>query len=166
MNAYQRMCTQLKTTGLYRLDNTTIVEAEMKAYADVMSQLQEQLQEILKNGFFDIVNGTMTEKFDILFGLPVHSDPNVPESEGERKDKIKLMKRRLAVRNTDFYLQAMKDQLELGGIKANLTESPENREVQVTILEDQNYFLQNSEKQAFIQSILPCHVKAVVTFLE
>lgn len=166
MTTFQRMCAQLKPTGLYRLDGTTLVEAELAAYAGVLDALLAELDELLEEGFLDVTDGAFFSGFEILFGLPVTMDDREEDPQAVRQEKMQLMKRRLAVRNTDFYPQAIREQLEQGGITAQLTEQPQSRQVAVTITADKGYYAKPQDKERFIRRVMPCHVKPVIDFLE
>ena len=166
MNTFQRMCAQLKPTGLYRLDGSTLVEAELQAYAAVLDELLGELEQLLEEGFLDVTEGAYFAGYEILFGLPVTLNNREENPQAVRLEKLQLMKLRLGIRNTDFYPQAIREQLKLGGMTAELTEQPQSRQVAVKLTADKNYYATKQEKERFIRRVMPCHVQPVITFLE
>lgn len=166
MDSYTRMIAQLKATRLYRLDDSTLIEAEMKAYAKILRMLFEQAEAILKDCFLDEVESPRGEYFEELFGLPKTIFPLTEEKRLEREYKIRLMKQRMAVTNQDFNAEAIKKAIETGGMKVTFSENPSTKTVTVTVMEDTNMLATEQEKKDFIRMLIPFHSSITYNMLE
>lgn len=162
MQSLQRMRDHLKTTGLYQLDTNSLVAAEMAAYASVLDALFEQLDQLLKECFFDEVESPRGEIFEELFGLPATKFPLDEQKRDERRRKIAMMKQRLAVKNNDFSAQGIKKLIETGGMTVSFQEDFAQKTITVTVLEDRDYCELIEDKRGFIIRSLPCHSTAVI----
>lgn len=165
MTYQEKVKRHLKSTGLYRLNGTSLVEAEMYAYAGVLEMISKEIQAMLKDCFIDELESPKGELFEDLFGLPATKFPLTEEKREERLHKIELMKQRLNTRNSDFSAAEIKKQLAAGGLDVTLAEDFANKVITVNVVNDRKYIDTIAEKQKFIKQVLPCHSTVTINFI-
>lgn len=142
----------LKSTGLYRLDGTTAVEVELERYAFYFDQLESMITQLSKDAFVETMGATGFDAWQRLLALP-------QDISWDSLQEIASC--RLAISNRDFTPDGVKRCMAAGGFSVELTENFTDDTVTVRILDDQEAFGSQAEKEAFLQSCLPCHVKGV-----
>jgi len=164
MNAYEKMAVQLKSTKLYRMDGTGLVDAEMKAYGKALDFMWAKAKRILTNCFFDQEDNTQRTIYESLFGLPKTGELDSEEKRELARRKSAMMKQRLSIRNTDFNKAGIQKAIASGGMTVMLTENFGQKSIAVTVVKDENMILRQEDKEAFIRGFLPCHSTAEIVF--
>lgn len=158
MNSYDRIIRILNSLSIYNLDDGSLIQAEIKSYCYVLDKVFKELEYILYGMFLDSVDSKYFSKFEKLFSMPVTKGIG-EEHDKIAREKVKMMKKRLDIKNDDFNLEGIKKALSSGGMEVEITENFSNKTVDIKILEDKNIYVEREEKEAFIKSFLPVHCK-------
>ncbi len=152
MGAYERMRQALSPLGLYRLDGTSMVETKLRLIGSYMDILETHIGKLPNNYFVENMDTTGLKAYRTLYCLP----------SGLSKARVaELVKKRMAITNRDFTKEGVLRCIESGGLTVELTERPASGEVEIKIKTDLKTFGTQKEKEDFIRSCLPCHVKPV-----
>ncbi len=152
MGAYERMRQALSPLGLYRLDGTSMVETKLRLIGSYMDILETHIGKLPNNYFVENMDTNGLKAYRTLYCLP---------SSLSKARVAELVKKRMAITNQDFTKEGILRCIESGGLTVELTERPDSGEVEIKIKADLKTFGTQKEKEDFIRSCLPCHVKPV-----
>ena len=157
MTTEQRIATLLKATGVYRMDGSTLIDAEMEGYAFILERILEDVQTLQDGIFFDNPNSRYCEYYEQLFGLPVSRVYIEGPDLESRKANIVAMKRRLAINGRSFDDKGLKEALKSFGL--TVTFQPDGGELAITILEDLHYLETEEERDNLFEELLAVGVQ-------
>ena len=147
--ARQRMLTQLKSTGLYRLDGSTVVEKELRIYSDFLGELEYEIRKLADNCFLDTLDRDGILALRRLYALPAGM------SAADLKEIAQL---RAGITNRDFTREGVLRCMAAGGFQAEIMENFTQGTVTVTIRSDKGAFGTREEAEAFLRGCLPFHL--------
>lgn len=163
MTSFERIATLLKSTGVYPMDGTTLIDAEMESYATVMQSLFDEVAAIESAIYFDNVESAYFESYERLFGFPITPTLISGVDLTVRAEKVEAMKWRLAINGDCFDAEGMADALKSFGITASFTETSSG--VTVAVTENKDYLATDDEIVKTIGNLFPCGVTVTVTGL-
>lgn len=150
--AYERMRSELKKLGIYRLDGKSIVDVELLNYAHYIDQLNLYAESIFEESFIINLGSKNYVKYLKLYSLP--------EAMPLEQLKSTVLKR-MAITNSDFTKAGILKCIEAGGFNATIAEGFETGTVKITINQDLGFYASKAEKENYIKQCLPCHVKPI-----
>ena len=116
---------KLQSTGLYRLDGSTLVDAELQAYAAAMQALADEIWKLEQEGFVQTAGGDGLELWERACG-------NVRDTLSTA-DRREMLCSRLRVTPNDYTAGKLQDALLAAGILAHVAEI-ENHTVYINVL--------------------------------
>lgn len=154
MGSYERMCRQLKSTGLYRLDGTTTVEKELYCYGRYFDIIESALDKVIKNRFPETALSNFLEKYQVLYGFKV----DLP------LDKLReAVSLRQKITDNDFTEEGVLKCLKAGGITASLQKTAGTNNLTVNVISDDGIFGTAIESDRYIMSCMPCSLKVSIS---
>lgn len=156
MTTLERIAVQLKATGLYKMNGTSLVEAEILAYANALDDVAVIINDAMNNCFLDEMTSTAYDYFERLFCLPYSYRISTEPGRSERIKKIAMMKKRLSIRNNDFNKVGLKKAMSSGGLEVDFSENFATATTTVTVKTDAGYFATPAERVDFIKKMMPC----------
>ena len=143
---------KLQSTGLYRLDGSTLVDAELQAYAAAMQALADEIWKLEQEGFVQTAGGDGLELWERACG-------NVRDTLSTA-DRREMLCSRLRVTPNDYTAGKLQDALLAAGILAHVAEI-ENHTVYINVLGTAEIQSEMSpeEIQALAAEFLPAHLE-------
>lgn len=156
---------QLQGLGLYRMEEDSLAAAELAAYGEALDAFWEQAEGLKKSCFLDEVENPDGFYFERLFHMEETPYPFPNEEAREsRKEKIRCMKLRMAVGNTDFHKQAILSQIESYGMTASIVDNLVRKTVTVTVTADSQIMSDYEEKAQRIRELIPVQASVTVNY--
>ncbi len=152
MNNLDRLIKILNDTKLYKLDENSIITAELSSYAIIIDDIYGQLEEILSYIFFtDNMESYAEYMYDHLFQI---GNPDISS-----KERAKIYSKRLAISKSYYTIEDIKNAIESGGIKVSFIESPDTKELTIKIENDIGIFNTREGREKFINQYIPKYCK-------
>lgn len=150
---------RLRETGLYKLDGTTKVDAELKAYTAGFQAVMNAYEKLA---------GELAVQTAETFGLTLREGLI-----GLSLSHLPLAQRRaqllqnLAVSGNDYTVEAIEKALDAAGITARITERPEDNAITVTVTDISRT---GAEERSVVETLaalyLPAHLHITYDFSE
>ncbi len=153
MTSLDRMLSLLGQTHLYNLSENSAIRIEFKQYAYFFDNIWVEIDALLDNCFVETISPAGYDSYMKLYSLPESIDWDLMKE---------IVNKRLAITNRDFTIEGVKRCLASGGLNVTLTEDFAKNKVTIKILSDAKIFGGVEEKNAFIESCIPCHVEVVI----
>ena len=147
MGAYETMKGFLKTTGLYTLSGSTIIDFELQAYAAGLDALTNEFTELQNESFVNTSSGYGLENREKALGLP-HT--------GELADRRNAVLKLGAVTENSFTKDSLKGLFEVLGLSADITEDTPNGTITVKFLKIPSCGISKAVK--IINKFAPAHL--------
>lgn len=147
----------LRKTGIYKLDGTTLVDAELAAYGAGFQFILDDYQILAKE-----IAVQTAESFGLTMreALIEQSFSHLPLE--KRREQLL---QNLAVGNDDYTVSAMEQQLDSLGITAHITERTADNAITVTVTDISRLAVQSrSVVQALAKIYLPAHLYVTYDF--
>lgn len=122
MGAYETMKSFIKTTGLYTLSGSTLIDFELQAYAAGLDALTDEFSELQRESFVNTSSGYGLENRENTFGLS-HT--------GELADRREKILKLGAVTNNSCTKEGLKSLLETMGLSVDISEDTANGSITV-----------------------------------
>ncbi|MGI5958725.1 MAG: hypothetical protein ACOX60_04840 [Massiliimalia sp.] len=165
MSVARNFTKQLQAMGIYHLTQDSLVMAEMEAYGKALDQFWEEAEQMKVGCFLDEVENPYGYYFERLFHMEETPYPFVDDSfRQQRIEKIRCMKLRMSVTNTDFNKQAILKQIESYGMTATLVDNITRKTVTVTVTGDTHIMSDYEEKTRRITELIPSHAAVTVKY--
>lgn len=155
MTTYERMAILLKSTGVYRMDGTTLIDAEMKAYGRQLDLLLGEADKLASSIYFDDPKNPRASEFERLFGLPVTPGSLEGVDLEVRRKKIAAMQKRLSIGNRSFGRTGMAAAIESFGLTVSCSEKA-NNSLTITVIENKEYLATPAEVEETLRNLVPC----------
>lgn len=152
MGAYERMRQVLSPMGIYRLDKVSMIETKLRLIGAYLDIVENKIGKLSDSYFVDTSGIDGLKAYRAMYCMPTSL---------AKARVIEMVQKRMSITNRDFTKQGVLRCIESGGFQAQLTERPASGEVEIKIIADYKAFGTQAEKEAFIRSCLPCHVKPV-----
>ena len=157
MNSYESLYEKTALTGVYDLNKSSAVCAELEAYAAVLDTVCAELEEMYRENFTATSQTYgLSRREEIVLGIVSYNF--LPE----RRRSI-LAKKYLLTEN-DFTLGALEELLSSYGVQFGITENPQQ---QLIIVDAELDGMSETMKNAFAKSILdflPAHLEGEVVY--
>ncbi len=164
MSSFQSIFALLKACKIYSLHDNSLVLAEMRAYALALDALYDKAQTLLDDGYYDSLLGAYSHKFEALYGFRVTNLASATAQE-EASAIIALIKKRLAITNSDFTVEGIAKCIDSLGIGFTYTENPLSKYIEIQLIGDMHKHHHSSlDLQAMVRALLPYHSDNVILF--
>ncbi len=148
---------RLRETGLYRLDGTTVVDAELKAYAAGFQVVMNDYETLAKELAVNTAESFGLAMREGMLGIPLSHLPL-----GQRRAQLL---QNLSVCSNDYTVDAIEKALDGVGITARITERPDDKAITVTVTDAART---GTESQSAVQALaalyLPAHLHVFYDF--
>lgn len=148
---------RLRETGLYRLDGTTVADAELKAYAAGFQFVMNAYETLAKELAVKTAESFGLTMREGLLGL---SFSHLPLA--QRRAQLLT---NLSVSGGDYTVAALERALDGVGITARITERPDDKAITVTVTDTaRTGAASQSAVQALAELYLPAHLHITYDF--
>lgn len=150
MHAFKNMLQLLRPLGLYRLDGTTLVDAELAAYGAGLALLWEQAEKVEQNCLPQSMTAAALTRWESLCGF---SSGALPLQ--ERRGRLMAW---LSVLPADMTLQKLQEDFEKLGARVVLEELPGEQKVLLTLLDPPAEEAERETLLALPRRLYPVHL--------
>lgn len=150
MNTLESMRQKLLPLGLYSLDGTTIVDAELAAYAAGLDMIAQNLDTLEKECYIQTAGDFGISLKEKLSGLE--------KSAASLESRRDMLLSRNAVTPNDYNRQSMERALIAVGIRASITERIPEQTVYINCIELLTNFISREQTINAAQEFLPAHL--------
>lgn len=143
----------LRPLGLYRLDGTTLVDAELSAYGAGFAFVEQALEELSRECFIQTAEG---------YGLSLREEAMqlLLRPDGGEEKRRTLLLYRLAVAPTDYNVRGMVSSLRAAGLNALIVEDFVSKRLRIV----ENGFIGSYQEidsiKDDVRRMLPAHLEA------
>lgn len=156
MDAIHRLRARLRPLGLYRLDGSTLVDAELSAYAAGLSLLDEELARLEREAFVPTAREEGLTLRERLFG---GGKPSLP-LEARRE----MLLYRGGVTASDSTRERIERAVAAAGVRCSIGENRADGILYLNCMELLNAFTGKQSAQRAAQEFLPAHLETVFDF--
>lgn len=146
----------LRPLGLYNLDDTTLINAELSAYALVLDEVEALLAELEQERFVVTAEDYGLAMRERILGA-------------EQKDKTVEARRNLlllrqSITSNDFNKTSLEKVLKNSGIIGYIIESPMNNLIYINCLDLEDSIADKEALKAVVAEFLPAHLECIFDF--
>lgn len=155
MTAYESMVNKLLPLSIYNIATDSLIEAELRAYAEVLQELYDDVDDALKECFVQTAEGEGLTSLELMTRAYESGD-----TLEERREKIIT---RLSIKPTDIGVEGLKKAVKSLGLDCNIREVPPNSWLYIDILTNVDES-KRSFVEAEVKKFAPRHLVLHVTF--
>lgn len=152
----QTMKECLRPMGLYRLDGTTMVDAELAAYAAELDRLNQALETLEKESFIPTAQEYGLSRREELFGRVKEQRPV--------EDRRNMLLYRGAVTCNDCTRAGMERAMVAAGLRTSIVEQTGSGGLYINCIAMLDTFTKKELAMERAREFLPAHVSAVFDF--
>ena len=156
MRALESMRLRLGAIGLYSLEEGTVPDCELQAYAAGLDLLHNALGELEQESFVQTAEDWGLRLFEERFG--------VYQPAGSLAERRKEILARSAVTDRDFTRAAIEHALTAAGLVAEICENPAENKISVNCFAEPAGGRTRAEAAEQAKKFLPAHVEAELDF--
>ena len=156
MESINLLKSKLEPLGLYNLEQGTLVNAELMAYAVALDILYDKLDEIEKEMFIDTA-----EDYGLSLREKAYGYKRTSVSAATRREMLNY---RSSITSNDFNKESIEDALKASGIDGYIIEVPSEYLMHVNCLQVVDTEVSNNEVESRAQKFMPAHVKTIFDF--
>lgn len=157
MTELESMRAQLKETGLYRLDGTTLVDAELQSYAAGLEPLREALLELERECFAATACSFGLAAAEARLGIEDAEDQPVELRRSHVMDLGKMGPQ-------SFSVSCLKLAMAARGVPADIVERPEETKLYLSFGNPMDAWEQKQKAKRQAMALLPAHLRADLDF--
>lgn len=155
-SALSSMKDKLAATGLYRLDEATLADAELKAYAAGLEPVYTLLDELERECFLPTATGWGLDLRERLFGLKRSALPAA--------DRRRMLAYRGAVTANDFNSESIARAVTAAGMETTITEDIPGKRIYLNCRKILDETKPKAQLIAEATQFLPAHLEAQFDF--
>lgn len=156
MEVYQRLVSRLRPLRLYRLDGSTLVDAELFAYAAGLSLLEEELLTLEREAFVATARDYGLSLRERLFGSVKTALP--------LEDRREMLLYRGGVTAADCTRQGVERAMAASGIRCSIGENRKDGLLYINCIAFLNPFADQQSVIRAAQESLPAHLSVLFDF--
>ncbi|MDQ5983851.1 MAG: hypothetical protein RUMPE_00880 [Eubacteriales bacterium SKADARSKE-1] len=150
MSTLDSMKSKLKPLCLYDLSDSSLISAELKAYAEGLDILYDVSEEIEKECFI-----STAENYGLDLRERLYSSTRSNLTLSERREMLLY---RYSITSNDFNKESIEKALVAAGIRGYIIEAPSANKIYINCLELFDTMVSNSMAQAEAEKFLPAHL--------
>jgi len=155
MGSLNNMMSLMRPLGIYKLNGGSLIESELTSYAAGLDRLESALQELQTECFAVLAEGYGLSEMENAFNIW----PKAEETIARRN----LIMGYMSLSPSDCTMAAIKNQLLLHGIDAEITENPTDESLTITCVGYSGPFVDSNKLLLRIVDVLPAHLKLYIT---
>lgn len=156
MSRLQTLRDALRPLGIYRLEEGTLVYAELAAYAAGLDLLEEGLDQLEREAFLSTAQGEGILKREEIYGKPKTLLP--------LQERREMLLYRGAVNNRNNTKADLERALVACGLRATVKENLDGGTIYINCFDFLENFQGQEEIKEAAKEFLPCHLEAVFDF--
>lgn len=156
MSRLQAMREALRPLGIYRLEEGSLICAELAAYAAGLDLLEEGLEELEREAFIQTA-----EDYGVSNREMIYSKPKTLRPLQERREMLLY---RGGINNQNNTREDLERALVACGLRAAVTEQLDGASIRIDCLGVLDDFADQAQIQTAAAEFLPCHLEAVFHF--
>lgn len=150
MNSLDSMKDKLRTLGLYTLDGSTIIDAELSAYQAGLEPFYRNLEEAKREFFIGTSEGWGLARRENMIG------PEKKDLEVQARRDILLS--RFAITGSDFTREAIERAVVASGFEVSITERPSEGKIQINCIRILSNLTEQESMKEAAGEFLPAHL--------
>lgn len=146
----------LRPLGFYNLNENTLINAELSAYAMVLDEISLQLSEIERERFISTAESYGLSMRELIF--------TTEQNEKTTQERRAVLLYRTAITPNDFNESSIKRAMEIAGVTGYIIEDPSNSTVYINCLELADSSPDKETIKSMISEFLPAHLECIFDF--
>lgn len=156
MNILNSMTAKLKPIGLYCLNGSSLIDAELEAYAEGMNLIYEGIEELKNEVFIPTA---------VDYGLSLREQAFGPKKENLAvEDRRSMLLYRSAVTVNDYTRESMERAMIATGLRISMSEKIADKELYINYIESLGAYSTQVEIIAAANEFLPAHLVCAFDF--
>lgn len=156
MNSLNSMRQKLKPLGFYNLNDTSLISAELSAYAQAINIIETLLDEIEKECFLATAQS---------YGLSIPEKMlGSEQSDKSYEDRRNSLLYRYSITANDFNKESIEKVLSVAGVNGYIIEVPEQNTMYINCLSLNDEIANKDEIKKQIEEFLPAHLNCIFDF--
>ena len=156
MSSLNSIKQKLRPLGLYNLDYSSLIHAELTAYSVVLDEIKRQLEKIEKERFIATAENFGLSTRERTFGAE--------QTEKSIENRRNILLYRSAICPTDFNKSRLKELMKIAGITCNIVEYPEQNALYIACFELNDPSADKNALQRMVEEFLPAHLEYTFEF--
>lgn len=156
MSALNSMKQTLRPLGFYNLNDNTLINAELSAYAMVLDEISSYLSEIERERFISTAESYGLSMRELIF--------TTEQNEKIIQERRKILLYRTAITPNDFNKSSIKKAMEIGGITGYIIENPSQSTIYINCLELADSSSDKETIKSMVEEFLPAHLECIFDF--
>ena len=147
---------KLRPLGFYNLNDGTLIDAELSAYAVVLDEISAILEEIERECFISTAESYGLGMRERTFG------PEQTSKSAEERRNVLLY--RSSITANDFTKSSLEKALISAGLVGTIVEQPTDNKIQINCTGLANENINKTEAQKIVEEFLPAHLECTFNF--